>query len=87
LIRFAQDCSQRYGEEVNAFEIVLLTKTEYLEREAGTNPVLTGAGQMALGSRWNRHGMHHVDLHRLDTGQWIASVDGYRKWLKVRMEY
>lgn len=72
LLRFAQDCRSDYGASVQALEITRLTPTEYQEAELPGNPVLAGSGR-----GWNRLGMHHVDAHRLDDGQWIACVDGW----------
>lgn len=71
VIRFAQDCHPRYGLHVNAFEVTELTTTAYRERLLTPAPILSG------GVGWNRDGMHHVDAHRLDDGQWIACVDGW----------
>ncbi len=71
VIRYAQDCSQAYGTQVRAFEITELATTRYSER-VRESPVLTGTG-----AGWNGGGMHHVDLHPLDDGRWIACVDGW----------
>lgn len=71
IIRFAQDCKLRYGNQVRAFEISRLTTTSYAEREHPNSPVLT-----ASGNGWNDIGMHHVDPHLMPDGKWIASVDG-----------
>ena len=71
IIRFAQDCMQRYGGQVRAFEISELTATSYVEREHASSPVLTAGSD-----GWNRLGMHHVDPHLLPDGKWIACVDG-----------
>jgi hypothetical protein len=72
LIRFAQNCSNCYGEDVRAFEIVELSPWCYLERPLGPESIL-GPGS----SGWNAGGMHHLDPHRLDDGNWIACVDGW----------
>lgn len=72
VIRYAQDCYPIYGTQVRAFEIIELTTSSYREREACENPILTASGK-----GWNRSGMHHIDAHLLDDGQWIACVDGY----------
>jgi hypothetical protein len=71
LIRFAQRCDDAYGLDVRAHEIIELTPTHYAERELGV--VLAGG---AYG--WNARGMHHVDLHKLGSGSWLACVDGWR---------
>ena len=71
-VRYAQDCFPIYGTQVRALEITELTTENYQEREIGEHPLLTGSG-----SGWNKDGMHHVDHHRLDSGGWIACVDGW----------
>lgn len=71
LVRFAQDCTQRYGAAVSAFEIVELTSHRYREQPCRLNPILCGSG-----GGWNGLGMHHVDAH-FENGRWIACVDGY----------
>jgi len=71
VIRYAQDCYPVYGTQVRAFEITELTPTSYSEQESSENPVLT-----ASGTGWNASGMHHIDPHLIDDGQWMACVDG-----------
>lgn len=73
-IRFAQVCQPHYGTAVRAFEIHRLDERAYRERELQTDPVL---GPAPTG--WNRTGMHHIDLHRMEDGGWVACVDGCRK--------
>ncbi|HEY6233965.1 MAG TPA: hypothetical protein VIW69_02540 [Candidatus Elarobacter sp.] len=71
LVRFAQDCSARYGASVGAFEIVELSVKHYRERAVRDGPVL---GPSGVG--WNAVRMHHVDAHREPDGSWLACVDG-----------
>lgn len=72
LIRFTQDDQLTYGRQVHAFKITELTLNHYLECEMlDGKPILSPGG-----SRWNAVGMHHVDLHRIDSEKWIACVDG-----------
>ena len=73
VIRFAQDCVPDYGKSVRAFEIKELTRKTYVEVEHPNSPVLSPSVE-----GWNATGMHHVDAHRQDNGQWIACVDGRR---------
>ena len=82
IIRFAQDCSRIYGEQLRAFEITTLTETTYLEHEFEANPILKGSG---VG--WNADGMHHLDLHRLDKDKWIGCVDGWELDLSFDLRY
>ena len=73
LIRFAQDCSRRYGSQVRAFQITTLSRQVYGEREFSDSPVLKPQA-----GGWNSVGMHHMDPHQLDDGRWLACVDGDR---------
>jgi hypothetical protein len=73
LLRFAQDCSQRYGASVAAIEIVELSATCYRERPLGTAPLLGPSG-----GGWNATRMHHVDAQREPGGSWLACADGDR---------
>lgn len=72
VIRFTQDCSERYGRRVRAFEIGELSETRYAERECAAASSLTASGR-----GWNGRGMHHVDAHRRADGTWLACVDGH----------
>ena len=72
VVRFAQDCIPEYGTQVRAFEITQLTTASYAEAEHASSPVLS-----ASGSGWNGLGMHHIDLHRMAGGRWLACVDGF----------
>ena len=72
IVRFSQDCSLEYGSKVDAFEISDLTTTTYAENKVKESPVLAGSG-----NGWNSQGAHHVDLHALVDGGWLACVDGW----------
>jgi len=72
LYRFAQDCQPRYGTQVRMFEIINLTTSTYEEQEHQESPILSPSGK-----GWNGRNMHHIDLHQLDNGKWLACVDGY----------
>ena len=74
VIRFAQDDYAGYGKAVRAFEVLVLSEMEYVERELSESPVLKPSG-----SGWNSDGMHNLDAHMTDNGKWIACVDGYEK--------
>jgi hypothetical protein len=71
VIRYSQDGEPSYGYQIRAFEIDLLTTTEYEEHEVANGPVLA-----ARGSDWNADGMHNIDPHQISPGSWIACVDG-----------
>jgi hypothetical protein len=72
LVRYAQDCSEKYGTQVRAFEISEITDTVYRESPLSGSPVLGPSGE-----GWNSCGMHHVDPHQLSDGRWLACVDGW----------
>ena len=82
LIRFAQDDSPYYGNQVRAFEIEQLTTEMYKEREIPLTPPLK-----ASGSGWNEKGMHTVDPHRLENGRWIACVDGFTESFSLGVKH
>ena len=73
LIRFAQDCSTRYGRQVWAFEITRLDQENYSERPASVKPII-GTGTKGY---WRTSRMHHIDVHAGPSGGWIACVDGW----------
>ena len=75
IVRFSQDCIPEYGTQVRAFEISRLTTEDYAETEHPESPILT-----ATGRGWNGFGMHHIDLHLLSDGRWIACVDGFGEY-------
>jgi hypothetical protein len=72
VVRFTQDCSLGYGDQVRALEVTELTRLTYSERELDQSPVLC-PGEQA----WHQSGMHHVDPHQVN-GRWLACVDGRR---------
>ena len=72
VIRYAQDCFPIYGTQVRAFEVTELTRQHYREQ-----PVREQAILAASGAGWNECGMHHIDPHLVDDGQWLACVDGF----------
>jgi hypothetical protein len=69
--RFAQSIEPVYGAELRAIEIIELDTMRYRESPVVEGPLL-GPGSDA----WNRHGMHHIDLHPVEGGSWLACVDG-----------
>ena len=72
LIRFAQDCSCQYGKRVYAVRITELSTRRYVEEPLLDRPVLEGSG-----AGWDGNRLHHIDLHQLDEGGWLAAVDGH----------
>ena len=72
LLRFAQDCRGEYGRAVRVFRIDQLSREDYSETELAESPLLLGSG-----AGWNERGMHHIDLHTLPGGRFLAAVDGW----------
>ncbi len=71
LYRFAQDGIPNYGSKVWAFRITELSKESYREEQVSGGPIIQ-PGQEG----WNSRGMHTVDAHQMESGGWIALVDG-----------
>jgi hypothetical protein len=72
IIRYTQDVSPTYGNQVRAFLITKLTNLDYSEEEYSDNPIINMTGK-----GWNADGMHHIDSHQISDNQWIACVDGF----------
>lgn len=71
LIRFAQDCLERYGHRLLGFEITTLTPEAYEENPLPENPLLEPDG-----TGWNASRMHQLDLHQAASNRWIGFTDG-----------
>lgn len=71
LFRFAQKGDVCYGEAIRAFEVDLLSPTEYIEHEIPESPII-----FAQGSGWNSDAMHTFDPWWTGN-RWIAAVDGW----------
>ena len=69
--RLAQDCSERYGMAVKAFEIVSLSPDVYEEEYYD---IILSHGNEG----WNRRGMHHLQVYANSQGLLSAVTDGYR---------
>jgi hypothetical protein len=72
VMRIAQKDDVVYGEQVRVFEVDILTRTDYVEREIPESPILTQSG---IG--WNATGMHHFDPW-WNGNHWLCAVDGNR---------
>jgi hypothetical protein len=73
IFRYTQDVEGFYGNQVRVFEITELTPTTYQEIAVTNNPIVKASGR-----GWNKIGMHTIDPHPIENGQWLACVDGYR---------
>uniref|UniRef100_A0A7I4DU57 Glycosyl transferase 64 domain-containing protein n=1 Tax=Physcomitrium patens TaxID=3218 RepID=A0A7I4DU57_PHYPA len=74
LYRLGQDCGGTYGRRLRVFHVVTLTKNSYREVEVSLNLEQSKKGRHA----WNGKRSHHMNLHQLPSGEWIAVVDGDR---------
>jgi len=70
IIRIAQKDDVTYGEQVRAFEVDKLTKTDYAEHEVSQSPILYPSG-----TGWNNTGMHQFDPW-WNGNHWLCAVDG-----------
>ncbi len=69
IIRLAQKSDVMYGEKIRAFEVDVLTKTDYAEHEVSESPILE-----ADGTGWNSLSVHQADPWW--TGdKWVIVVD------------
>ena len=71
ILAFYQDCADRYGERIRAYEITELTPETYTDRERDDSPVVDPPG----GLGWNTGAMHQVDPW-FDGEGWHCAVDG-----------
>ena len=71
VVAFYQDCANRYGEQVHAYEITELTPSTYADRPQSDSPVVAPPG----GLGWNSGAMHQVDPW-YDGEGWHCAVDG-----------
>lgn len=70
VIRYAQDDSPAYGNQVWAFEVVRLTPTDYEEKKATDFPIIKATG----GKAWNGNGMPCTRSHRAPAASPIGFV-------------
>jgi len=77
LYRYTMDINPPVGTHwVWAYEITEISPTSYAERLAFEHPVIQPDG-----SGWNEQAMHQVDPVQVGPEKWIASVDGFGKYL------
>ncbi len=83
LFRYTMDVNPPVGtHQVWAFEITELTPTRYAETLVRDEPILKAGG-----TGWTEQGMHQIDPHPIGDNQWIASVDGFGKYLVFGLQY
>jgi hypothetical protein len=69
LIRPAQECSRRYGENVNLARVDIISPSEYRE-----TPVTRGL--LSGDQRWNTQGGHHIHFCQRASGRYAVGLDG-----------
>ncbi|KAJ8759137.1 hypothetical protein K2173_004144 [Erythroxylum novogranatense] len=74
LYRVGQDCGETYGRRVRVFKVDVLTKDDYKEVEIPLGFEESRKGRNA----WNGARYHHLDVQQLNSGEWIAVMDGDR---------
>ena len=77
IVRLAQDDSLFYGSAVYMLEVEELSASTYKERLV--RDMLPGRYE-GQASDWVSQRLHHVDVHELSEGQWMAVVDGDDKY-------
>ncbi|KAL9164213.1 hypothetical protein ABFS82_06G090600 [Erythranthe guttata] len=75
LYRTGQDCGETYGRRIRVFKVKVLTENEFEETEV---PFDFGGESMKGRNSWNGARTHHLDVQQLNTGEWIAVLDGDR---------
>ncbi len=79
LIRFSQDSTDYYGQQLRAWQVTCMNRLWYSEVPMFEEPLLVGSGQ-----GWNSRCMHHMDAFRIprmgtdatSQHEWLAFVDG-----------
>lgn len=83
LFRYTMDVNPDYGtHQVWPYEITELSPTSYAEKRASEAPVIK-----AHGTGWTSQAMHQLDPHQIEQNRWIASVDGFGKYLVYGLQY
>ena len=83
LYRYTMDVSPTFGtHEVWAYRVTDLSPTSYAEERVGEEPIIKPSG-----SGWNAQAMHQLDPHQIGPDRWIASVDGFGKYLIFGLRY
>jgi hypothetical protein len=83
LYRYTMDVDPPVGtHQVWAYEITDITPTHYAERLAKAVPIIQPGK-----SGWNQQAMHQIDPVQIGPGEWIASVDGFGKYLVFGWDY
>ncbi|MEI7460081.1 MAG: hypothetical protein WCK15_11785 [Pirellula sp.] len=78
LVRFAQDNTDYYGQQLRAWSVTRMNRLWYSEKPLSDRPILQGTGH-----GWNARCMHHIDPHVISANtnqqsksEIVAFVDG-----------
>jgi hypothetical protein len=83
LFRYTMDVNPDFGtHQVIALEITEMTPTTYAEQLARPEAIIRASGK-----GWNEQAMHQLDPYQIGPRKWIASVDGFGKYLVFGWEY
>lgn len=83
LFRYTMDVDPDVGTHlIWAFEVTDISPTTYTERLIKDRPIVQASGR-----GWNAQAMHQLDPVQVDEDSWIASVDGFGKYLVFGWEY
>ena len=82
IYRYAQDGFPHYGSKVWGFRITELTPKTFREEQHPGEPVIQAGNEL-----WNNSGMHTVDPHKMNSGHWIAIVDGLENINKRQQQH
>jgi hypothetical protein len=83
LYRFTMDVNPPEGtHRVMVYKITEVSPTTYSEKLAQEAPVLQPSG-----SGWNGQAMHQLDPVQVGPNSWVASVDGFGKYLLFDWKY
>ncbi len=79
MFRYAQCNVPSFAHSVRAYRVTRLSPRDYAEESVAAQPVLGPSGR-----GWNADGMHHVDLHQIGPGSYLACVDGHEDHLRLK---
>lgn len=80
IIRYSQDCSEYYGKCIRTYSIEKLNTNEY--KEVNLNIDYKPSNEKG---KWNKDGMHSIDLCKKNDGEWLAAMDGHYFKMENRM--
>jgi hypothetical protein len=83
LFRYTMDVSPEVGtHQIWAYEITDISPATYAEKLAKETPIVKPSG-----NGWNAQAMHQLDPQQVGPDKWLASVDGFGKYLVFGLNY